>query len=304
MSKYKIFFIFILFIFNFIYAKSLENEAYNALKNHNFVKYISIYKKLSKKDNYKAILILGTLYESGLGVKKDLNKAKKLYNYILKKTINLKYVKNNNQYKLISYAIIASKRLYKISKDKKYLSIINKLQKLKKNINLLNSELFNKNNQNNDYFILCPSAKIINQKYQEGIEEFDCSLFEKYPYQMQEFMKLRYKRFQAIDNNRVDKLKDIDKKIYYSIKPIIKDLQENLIKCYINATKVKDLYNCNYDYYSKSDALLFQNNAFKLQKYLLTHKINDSKLSPNKKEDIIIKLITLIEENKLIKDIK
>ena len=78
----------ILILSLFAYASSLEDKAFNAYKNRDYITSFKLYTQAAKSNSLKAFLMLGLFYEKGISVKKDTTKAIKLYKYILKKTFH------------------------------------------------------------------------------------------------------------------------------------------------------------------------------------------------------------------------
>ena len=289
----------------YLFANSLEDEAFRAYKSKDYKKAFKLYTTLAKEDNLKSFLMLGLFFEKGIGVKEDKTKAKKLYKHILKRISNTKDILTSKDYKRVEVAIIALKRLYALSGREDYLRLAKKFTKLKENINIENSELFSSTKSQNvdDFLILCPSAKVVAPEDREGLETFDCDLFENFPKRMALFMKLRRLRFEAMqDRKSRELLRKIDAKLARVVKPMIEFLQQEVVTCYTNAQTTNDIYSCNYDYLSKSDPLLFRNYSYKMEQYLSRHKYKNHKLDIFEKEDLVDSLVTKIAKGEFGKN--
>ena len=285
----------------FLLANSIEDRAFNAYKNRDYVTSFKLYTKAAKSNNIKSFLMLGLFFEKGIGVKQDKVKAIKLYKHILKKTSNIKYLLEVKDYKKIDITIAALKRLYDLTKKENYINLANKLNSLKSINYVTNSQLFSNNNPEkiDDFLILCPHAKVVAPEDREGLEAFDCALFEHFPKKMALFMKLRRIKFMAL--KKPDRAKDliakIDAKIEDVINPIIDYLQQDVVSCYTNSESLDDIYSCNYDYLAKSDPLLFRNYSYKMEQYISSHSFKNHQLDSFEREDLVDKLVTKIANN-------
>ncbi len=318
-------------------SQSLSDQAYRAYKAKDYIKALKLYTKAAQNGEIKAYYALGTFYERGIGVKKDPKKAKKLYLYMAKIAEELERTLHQHEAewragkelfspKKLTYFIAALQRLEELEpnetkkeefkKRKEYLlevrNAILKKKKVKMAQNLKKQEhkainklsqkevkKFTKKTQDAiaEFLALCPAAKIVAPEDREGIEKFDCALFEHFPKRMALFMKLRRIRKIALKNPKLrDKiLPIIDKKSQKLIKPIIKFLQEDTIKCYKRAKNSIDIQACDYDYLLRSDPLLFDNAAARMEQVLTNSKSDSKKLS---KKDIKILIKRLKEKIK------
>jgi len=261
--------------FNIAISNNLEDEAFNAYKNRNYQKSIKLYKEAAKSNSLKAILMLGLFFEKGIGMPKNPTRAIKFYKYILKKTKNLKPIIQNQESEKLKIMIEALKSLYRLEGNEKYYTLSIKLQKYidkeyKNKQEPIAMNLFDQNSENsiNDFLILCPNANAIATEDREGLEEFDCSLFENFPKRMALFMKLRRVKFENENNPNIDTafLKKVNEKLAQIVKPMIKYLETNAIECYKNAQTNIDIKECDYDYLQKSDPLLFDNASNNMKK--------------------------------------
>jgi hypothetical protein len=287
---------FAIFVLSFsLEANSLEDRAFNAYKNRDYIKAFKLYTESAKSNNLKSFLMLGLFYERGIGVKKDKEKAIKLYKYILKRTKDLKQVINDD--KKLNILIAALERLYELTKNSEYQVLYKKLQNIEELKDMQQNSL---NEDIDDFLTLCPNAKIVAPEDRERIEEFDCALFENFPKKMALFMKLRHLRFKALKspNRREDIIKRIDAKIKEIIRPMIDYLQQEVVSCYSNAQSINDIYSCNYDYLAKSDPLLFRNYSYKVEEYLSKHNFKNYKLDSFERENLVDILVTKIREGR------
>ena len=288
---------FIIFAVTIIsHASVLEDIAFSAYKNGNYQKAITLYKKAAQNNSLKAILMLGLFVEQGIGVKKDKIKAIKLYKLILKKADNLKELLKENRVKDLEVVTIALKRLYLLTADKKYLKLAKKLKELSNRDFNKNRILGNNGIKREDFLIACPSANIVNAKYQEGISKYDCSLFENFPKRMDIFMKLKTLREEIINKypTQKEKIAIIDKKIKKVVAPIIKFLEQESVDCYTNAKTLADIKACDYDFLIKSDPLLFDNASVKMEKDLAKKEIKNRVLNQDEKRLLINDLLEKI----------
>ncbi len=279
-------------LFFFLNAQSLEDRAFEAYKQHKFTLAFSLFTQAAKMKHAKALFMVALFVEKGVGTIKDRKKAIKLYQLTIKEA--LLNVKNGNK-KEIEYAILAAKRLFLLTHEKKYKLLLEKLQNLSQNDTL--------NKSYDEYLAMCPAAKVIPPQDAEGIETFSCDLFKEFPQRMQEFMKLRKERFEAQAKNDKKTGADIDKKIRVLIVPILKYLQQETFNCYVNANYYYDIKSCDYDYLAQSDLLLFKKRAYLLEKKMKEASIQDYKLDPFQKEDLINGLIEKFSNNTYEKEV-
>jgi len=289
---------------NILFANALEDEAFNAYKNHNYKKSITLYKEAAKNNSLKAMLMLGLFSEKGIGVKQDTKRAIKFYKYILKRTSNIKSLLENPEEKTkLNITIAALERLYNLSSNKKYLEIAKKLKRVKSLNKKPNNDkkaiaLFNQSGKSSveEFLILCPPANVVAPEDREGLEDFDCALFENFPKRMALFMKLRRVRFEELATHKRGEefLKKLDNKISKLIRPMIKYLQQATIDCYSNAETNMDLKTCDYDYLLKTDPLLFDNAAYKMEQALANSDEKTYPLGDFERETLVNKLIEKI----------
>ncbi len=284
-----------------LYANELEDAAYNAYKSKNYIEAVKLYTQAAKQNSIKAFLMLGLFYEKGIGVDKNPQKAVKLYKMAVKKSGNLISLLNSKEgIKKLDIVILSLERLNILTSKKKYLDLADKLKTLKdKKLTPQNTDMFNQTDteKEDDILVLCPNMQKVAPQDREGIESFDCELFENFPDRMAIFMKLRRKKFEAQQNGDSNLEKLIDAKIAKIIKPIIKFLQQESIECYSEATTSSDIDACDYDYLAKSDPLLFDNAAYRMEQNLSRGGKVVYNLSPKEKEDLINKLIEKISNN-------
>ena len=287
-------------------ASTLEDEAFNAYKNKNYTKSVELYKKAAKDNSLKAILMLGLFSEQGIGVTQDKNRAIKFYKYILKRTSNLKgIIKSKDKIKKIDITVAALKRLYLLTKNKKYEQLAKKIEKLKDRDKELEfkpktepNNLFKQNSANliNEFLVLCPHAQRVAPEDREGIENFDCDLFENFPDRMALFMKLRRLKFKALKNPKktADILNILNKKLAKVVQPMIKYLQQESVSCYEQATTNADIKACDYDYLTKSDPLLFDNAAYRMEQAIAKRESKTYQIGTFEKNSLVNKLIDKI----------
>ena len=285
-------------------ASTLEDDAFNAYKNRNYTKAVQLYKQAAKDNSLKAVLMLGLFSEQGIGITQNRERAVKFYKYILKKTSNLKDIlKSKDRIKKIDIAIAALKRLYILTKNEKYNTLAKKLEELKnrelefKPQTELNN-LFNQNDTNSidDFLVLCPHAQKVAPEDREGIENFDCELFENFPDRMVLFMKLRRLKFKALKNptKTANILNLLNNKLAKVVKPMIKYLEQESVSCYDRATTNADIKACDYDYLTKSDPLLFDNAAYRMEQAIANKKTKTYKIGTFEKNSLVNKLIDKI----------
>ncbi len=292
------------FTLSIVNANQIEDEAFNAYKNRDYVKSIKLYKEAAKENSLKAILMLGLFSEQGIGVTQSKDRAIKFYKYILKKTSNLKDVlKSEDKNRKIDIAITALKRLYVLTNNEKYIKLAEKIEKLKSSEieykpSIEPTEMLNQNISNNieDFLVLCPNAQKVAPEDREGIEYLDCELFENFPDRMAVFMKLRRLKFKALKNPTKTKhiIASLDNKISKVVSPIIRYLQQESIKCYSNAITNADIKSCDYDYLTKSDPLLFDNAAYRMEQAITKIESKTYKIGTFEKNSLVNKLIDKI----------
>ena len=274
----------------FIFASILEEKANLAYKNRDFKKAFILYKEDAKSGNLKSLLMVGLFLEKGLYVPKDEEMSIKVYKSIVKK------IKTHHNIKDLKIILLALKRLYLLTKDERYKDLIIKVDDMiDKSKSHLNSDI-------DDFLKVCPSAKIVDSRYREGIWEFDCILFDKFPNEMAQFMKLRYDRFIAINSRNNSLLSKIDSKIEVIIKPIIKFLEQDLLDCYVNATYNTDIQSCNYDFFVKIDPLKFKNYSKLIAKRLSQSNTIEYKLSKFEKDRLVNRLIEIFSYGNISKN--
>jgi hypothetical protein len=278
----------------FTFANTLEDKAFEAYKNKEYVESFKQYTNLAKSNNIKSFLMLGLFFEKGIGVEPNREKAIKLYKHLLRRTSNIKHLVKSKDYKKINITIAALKRLYALTNSEEYSKLIYKIQELKKPESEVKDKLFSSSNNENvdDFLILCPNAKVIAPEDREGLEEFDCALFEFFPNKMAEFMKLRRLKFAALDNK--DKQVELNAKISKVIKPLIEYLQHEVVSCYAAAESKDDILSCNYDYLAKTDPLLFRDYSYSMEQYMSKNSFKNHILDSFEKEDLVDKLVAKI----------
>jgi len=286
------FVIFLVFTIS-IFASTLEDEAYKAYKNQNYTKAFKLYKDDAKNHNLKSMLMVGVFFEKGLSVPQDKKLALKIYKAVIKE---IKYKHTLKDLKIIS---ISLNRAYAITKDNRYKQILSKINKIFYKSN--EPKELNKDIQ--EYLNICPAAKVVESKYQEGIWQFDCDLFNKFPKRMALFMKLRYLREKAFSNDQNELVAKVDNKIDLIIDPIIKYLQNDMIDCYSKAIYNTDIKSCNYDFFVKTDPLKFKNYSNDLAKRLSNDYDIEYRLSTFEKQKLINKLIDIFSGNSSVKNI-
>jgi len=283
-----------LILFVTLNASTLEDRAFNAYKNRDYTTAFKLYTKAAKGDSLKSFLMLGLFYEKGIGVKEDKTKAIKLYKHILKRTSSIKNIINDD--KKLNVVVAALDRLSALTGELKYKELAQKLIEIEKEREKSSEKLFNSSSSEDidDFLILCPHAKVVAPEDREGLEEFDCALFENFPKEMALFMRLRRLRFEALKSNSAkakEIIRKIDIKIAKLIKPMIAYLQKEVVSCYSNAQSLNDIYSCNYDYLAKSDPLLFRNYSYKMEQYLSTHSFKNRELDDFEREYYVDKLV-------------
>jgi len=283
----------------YLHANQLEDTAFNEYQRGNYTKALSLYTKAASKKSLKSLLMLGLFFERGLGIQKDNQRAIKLYKLILKRTSNIKELLKNKEKSTIT--ITALKRLAIITKQQKYAQLAKKIALIKEQKRVKKEPLFDSNASIvDDFFILCPFAALVAPEDREGIESFDCALFENFPKRMVLFMKLRRLRFEALnaqEKNFAIKLKKIDEKMAILVKPMIQFLQKEAIDCYQNSETNSDIQICDYDYLLKSDPLLFDNAAYRMEQDLKKKRFKERQLDIFEKNDLINNLISKISHN-------
>ncbi len=288
----------------FLSANSIEEKAFNAYKRGDYRSAIKLYTKSAKNKNLKAYLMLALFYEKGIGVEQNRLQAIKFYKYILKRSSNLKRIVSRKDIKKVNITIAALERLAVLENSRKYLRLAKKLQEFKKNIDISKTELFDSTNSENDYLILCPNAEIIPPEDREGIEEFDCALFEYFPKKMVKFMRLRRLRFKVLKMPVEKGLKvfnKLEKQIAEVRKPLIEYLQQEVVNCYNIARDINGIHSCDYDYLLKTDPLLFKNRAYNMEQYVLHHNFKNRDLTKKDKEILIDNLIKKISDGTYLK---
>jgi hypothetical protein len=283
-NSFKRFILITIFIFTTIYSNNIETKAYKAYKSHNYKEALYLYKEGAKEKNLKSLFMLGFLVERGLGIKANKNKAIKLYKLVIK---NMKY--NEKTIKNIDIVLLALKRLVKLTNNSKYNKLINKLNSIK--ASLLKKEKRSLNLYIDDYFAMCPAAKVVNINDAEGITNIDCELFQNFPDRMARFMKLKSARAKAIEAKDQGELYSIEKKIIRTIRPILKYIEQQTIECYNSANYFYDVRACDYNYLTQTDPLLFENRAYKMEQAIAKQDSKDYKIEPYEKEKLINALI-------------
>jgi len=285
-------------------AGDLEDRAFNAYKNRDYKQAVELYKEAAKNNSLKAILMLGLFSEEGIGVIQDTDRAIKFYKFILKRTSNIKkLISSSDKDKKLSVTISALTRLYNLTDNQRYMDIAQKLKKIKDKKNqpmiiIEGNNLFDQNSTSSidDFLILCPQAQKVAPEDREGIEDFDCALFENFSDRMVLFMKLRRLKFKALKSPKkmAEILKKLNIKIAYTINPMIKYLQQDTINCYNKAKTNMDIKSCDYDYLAKTDPLLFDHAALRMERAMSNSNERTVELGAFEKEDIVNSLIERI----------
>ena len=297
----------LILVLNLTNATELEDKAFNAYKSSNYIESVKLYKRAAKENSLKAILMLGLFSEQGIAVDKNRNRAIKFYKYVLKKTSNIKAIlSSKDREKKLNLTIAALKRLYILTSNEKYSRLANKIEKLKNGEmkfkpNSSEGGLFNQNNSSSidDFLVLCPHAQKVAPEDREGIEDFDCALFENFPNKMALFMKLRRLKFKALKNpaKTAHILNILNIKIAKVIQPMIKHLQQESVTCYDSAATNADIKSCDYDYLVKSDPLLFDNAAYRMEQNLANSNSKTYNIGTFERNSLINKLIDKISNN-------
>jgi len=230
--------------------------------------------------------------------------AIKLYKLLLKRSSNVRQVIVNRDFKKANITIAALERLAELSQNSKYLHLSNRLKKLIVMVKSSEDNLFNNESSPDDFLILCPNASIMPKEDREGIEEFDCALFENFPKKMKLFMHLRRLRAEVIKlplSKGAKMYVKLDSKIKKLIVPMIEQLKQDTVNCYTLAKEKNDIRSCDYDYLLKSDPLLFDNAAYDMEHYILNNKLENHELSSVERERLINELISKITSNKYMK---
>ncbi len=289
----------VIFLITTLYSNQIEDIAFREYKNRNYTKALKLYTKAATKRSLKSLLMLGLFFEKGLGVPVNKQKAIKIYKLILKRTSNIKELLKDEKKSKIT--ITALQRLTILTNNKRYLQLANKITQLKKQIAKKEEPHFNRETSIvDDFFILCPFAALVAPEDREGIENFDCALFENFPKRMVLFMRLRRLHFELLnkqEKNFALKLQKIDRKIALLIEPMLKFLQQEALECYQNSETNTDITMCDYDYLLKSDPLLFDNAAYKMEQALNKKSIKEHRLDIFEKNDLINNLIKKISRN-------
>jgi len=276
-----------LILFTALNATTIEDKAYEAYMTKNYRKSLKLYKEAAKADSLKSYLMIGLFLEKGLGVEANKQKAIKVYKLGLKKAKKVK--KSKEELAKINIAIAILKRLYVLTNNEAYNNLMQKLIKVK--IDIQKQESSSLNLHIDDYYAMCPDAKVVPIENAEGIEKIDCQLFEHFPDRMATFMKLKKQRDIIIKNNKNDDLYSIDKKISRVIKPVLKHIEQLTIECYNSANYFYDVQACDYNYLTQSDPLLFENRAYKMEQAIANENSKDYKISSYEKEKLINSLI-------------
>jgi hypothetical protein len=286
-GSFKSIVVVILFFATLLSASTIEKRAFKAFKAHNYKQALYLYKQAAKEKSLKSYLMIGYFLEKGLGVKSSKDKAIKIYNIIVKKV--QKSRADKNRVKDIDIAIIALKKLYALTNDDSYNGIRAKLEERKNNIMQKDNGTINL--YIDDYFAMCPAAKVVDIKYAEGINSIDCELFKNFPDRMARFMKLKSQRAKAIAAKDRGELFSIDKKINRTIKPVLKYIEQQTIECYNSSNYFYDVRACDYNYLTQTDPLLFENRAYKMEQVIAKQDRKDYKIDPYEKEKLINALI-------------
>jgi len=273
-------------IFNFTIANILEDKAFYEYKNHNFKKAFELYKEAAKDNSLKALFMVGLFLEKGVGVDKNIKKAIKIYNIVLKRTQNIKEIIKSGKKDDLKITISALKRLYLLTGNQKYLEIEKRIE------NLLYKNSTDDNNISS-FLTECPMANSVPIQYREGIEDINCELFIHFNKRMVAFMKLKYLKIKAlkepIKNHKL--LSVLDTKIKNVIKPIIKYIKNKTINCYKEAQTNIDIEACKYDYLHFSDPLLFDNAALRMEQQVANRLVKSHNLSSKEKAKLVKNLI-------------
>ena len=268
-------------------ANSIEQKAFQAYKTQNYKEALSLFKTSAKEGSLKSYLMIGLFLEKGLGIKANKTKAIKVYKLVFKKAKNIEKSKEN--IKDIDIAILALKRLYKLTNKNDYNLLIDRFKEIKTAI--LQKDKSSLNLYIDDYYAMCPAAKVVDVNDAKDINKIDCELFQNFPDRMARFMKLKRKRELALKEKNQAELFSIDKKISRTIKPILKYIEQQTIECYSNANYFYDVRACDYNYLTQTDPLLFENRAYKMEQVIAKQSQNDYKIEPYEKEKLINSLI-------------
>ncbi len=235
-------------MFTFIHA-GLTDDAYSAYKKGNKTKAFALYTKGAAQGNTKAIYNLAVFYEKGIGTKKNLPEALKLY-----KKVTLT-IKGSNNYCSSS----SQNRYYK--KSFKKLAFYTKDSKYTKRLEILESQCVDQENPFMDedrvFMKQCSSAKIIPVKYRQEIFRLPCHYFRHYPKIMKQYMPLyqQITKFKRSQNISEAKAKVAERKLRKLVRPILKEIKKKEIICYKKAKTVGDQEHCHMMYITGIDTL-------------------------------------------------
>ncbi len=231
------------------------DEAYRAYKRGDYVKAFNLYHEAYMKDgSTKAAYNLAILYEKGIGVKRDLQKAIDYFKEVEDVVMNLYLAKEicfDN--KMLPYYKKSLEKLYRYD-DSKYAAKL--LKSIKAECN---------KEPKDPYLTKCPAAMIIPKDDRIDLADYDCALFKHYANIMKSYLhlakerKIYVARAQASngrDRQAAKQARAIHQKIKIIVSKLMRYELQKTITCLSRAVNFADAEACMVKYRRFADKVM------------------------------------------------
>jgi hypothetical protein len=250
--------------FSLLFSSEFTDKAYSAYKKGHFKQALALYKRAafsgSLESRAKAEYNLGIFYLRGLGVKKDKRKA----------------ISHFRKSALIGQGIAPtldrihySKQAIRVQRDThNYLARLEssraKRAEHKRVAKILDNALKQHSKsrvsaEDRAFLRKCPAARVVAVADRKGLNLLPCSFYKRYPKRAKLYFHQR-KIFKTQMQGAVDtyRLKSY-KRMVWALSPLLRSKLRKEILCIKRASTYKALSQCDRDYLSLLDSLLFTN---------------------------------------------
>lgn len=252
--------------FSLLVSSELTNKAYQAYKKGHFKQALVLYKRAASNGSdsleslAKAEYNLGIFYLRGLGVKKDKSEAIRHFRRSVLTGQGVVTSLNRVHY---------SKQAIKVQRDaNNYLAQLEsssaKRAEHKRVAKILDSALkkYAKSSlsaADRAFLRRCPAAKVVTVSDRENLNLLSCSFYKRYPQRAKRYFYQR-KVFKHKMQTDVDAYSSNSyKKMVRTLSPLLRSALRKEISCIKRANVYKELSQCDLDYLSILDSLLFTN---------------------------------------------